>query len=255
MRDGAARNDLLPAGQRLGLGAAMRLDHADHHVDAVAPPRRPLGQHLERLADAGSGTQEDLSRPRPSAWAWRRSASGSGRAGSLSGIGDGGQRRAGGVERAVERQDVHARVAEQRPHRDRRDQRADPVERQAARGGDARRLRHRGGRRQVRVEAGAARRDQIGGQGAGDPGGPGGGDIRLHPVDQRLRRRAEVGAGRGHAVIALARRRGAGAEIAVAGEGLPDHGRPIACPAASRTRLPFAWAGNSSWPIPVIANG
>ena len=35
--DLAARDDLEPGEQRLGLGAAVGLDHADHDVDALAP--------------------------------------------------------------------------------------------------------------------------------------------------------------------------------------------------------------------------
>ncbi len=46
--------------QRLGLGAAMGFDHADHDVDAGLLPRRAFGQHLVGLADAGSRAEEDL---------------------------------------------------------------------------------------------------------------------------------------------------------------------------------------------------
>jgi hypothetical protein len=49
--------------QRLGLGAAMRLDHADHDIDARRAPRRAFGQHLIGLADAGGGAEQHLQTP------------------------------------------------------------------------------------------------------------------------------------------------------------------------------------------------
>ena len=53
--DALARNDLEPAQQRLGLGAAMGLDEADHDVDAGLAPGMGALQHLIGLADAGGG--------------------------------------------------------------------------------------------------------------------------------------------------------------------------------------------------------
>ena len=61
--DGAARDDLEAVEQRLGLFAAVRLDHADDHVGAVFGSGAGLLQHLVGLADARSGTEEDLQAP------------------------------------------------------------------------------------------------------------------------------------------------------------------------------------------------
>lgn len=58
--DGHAGNDLEGGEQRLRLGAAMRLDHADDHVDAGAQSFSALAEHLEGLAHAGGGTEEYL---------------------------------------------------------------------------------------------------------------------------------------------------------------------------------------------------
>ena len=58
--DGAARKDLKAVEQRLGLFAAVRLDHADDHVRAIFGSGAGLLQHLVGLADARSGTEEDL---------------------------------------------------------------------------------------------------------------------------------------------------------------------------------------------------
>ncbi len=55
-----ARDHLQPAHQRLGLGAAMGLDEADHDVDAGLALGVGALQHLVGLADAGSGADEDL---------------------------------------------------------------------------------------------------------------------------------------------------------------------------------------------------
>ena len=60
VRDGAARKDLKAVEQRLGLFAAMRLDHADDDVRAILHPGPGLLQHLVGLAHARSGAQEDL---------------------------------------------------------------------------------------------------------------------------------------------------------------------------------------------------
>ncbi len=51
---------LQPLQQRLGVGAPVRLDVADHHVDALRLQRVRLLQHRVGLADAGGGAEEDL---------------------------------------------------------------------------------------------------------------------------------------------------------------------------------------------------
>jgi hypothetical protein len=56
----AARNRLEASEQRLGLGPAVGLDHADHDVGAGLAPGAPDGEHLVGLADAGGGPEEDL---------------------------------------------------------------------------------------------------------------------------------------------------------------------------------------------------
>jgi hypothetical protein len=60
MVEAAARNDFEPVEQRLGLGPAVGLDHADHDVDSRFPPGVGALQHLVGLADPGSGADEDL---------------------------------------------------------------------------------------------------------------------------------------------------------------------------------------------------
>ena len=64
---------------RLGLDPAVRFHDRDDDIDAVAAPRGPFGQHLERLADAGAAPRKIFRRPRPSRSAARNRASGSGR--------------------------------------------------------------------------------------------------------------------------------------------------------------------------------
>lgn len=53
----------MPGNQRLGLGAAMRLDHPDHDIGSSAAPRRPFGQHLIGFAHARRGAEENLQPP------------------------------------------------------------------------------------------------------------------------------------------------------------------------------------------------
>ena len=60
VRDAAARDDLEPVEERLGFRSAVRLDHADHDVDAVLPLGLGGFQHLVGLAHAGRGPEEDL---------------------------------------------------------------------------------------------------------------------------------------------------------------------------------------------------
>ncbi|MFK4625394.1 hypothetical protein ABIF50_008700 [Bradyrhizobium diazoefficiens] len=55
-----ARDDFEPPHQRLGLGAAMGLDEADHDVDAGLALGMGTLQHLVGLADAGSRADENL---------------------------------------------------------------------------------------------------------------------------------------------------------------------------------------------------
>jgi hypothetical protein len=61
----AARYDLEPVDERLGLLAAMCLDDADHDVDAVCLSRVARDQHLVGLADARRGTEKDLQTAAP----------------------------------------------------------------------------------------------------------------------------------------------------------------------------------------------
>ena len=59
--DDLARDGLQPLGQRDGVLAPVRLEVADHDVDALrACSSLRLGQHLIGLADAGGVAQEDL---------------------------------------------------------------------------------------------------------------------------------------------------------------------------------------------------
>lgn len=58
--DSGARQDRQIADRGLGLGAAMRLDDADHHILAARGAAAPLRQHLPGLADTGCGAEEHL---------------------------------------------------------------------------------------------------------------------------------------------------------------------------------------------------
>ena len=58
--DPLARHDLEAVQQRLGLGAPMGLDDADHHIGAGLLPGMRALQHLVGLADAGGGADENL---------------------------------------------------------------------------------------------------------------------------------------------------------------------------------------------------
>ena len=58
--DLARRQALQAVEQRLGLGAAVRLNPADHHVDALGAALLRLLQHRIRLADAGGHAEEHL---------------------------------------------------------------------------------------------------------------------------------------------------------------------------------------------------
>jgi len=60
INDAPARDHFEPGQQRLGLGAAMGLDHPDHHIDAVLAFGARLFQHFVGLADARRGADEDL---------------------------------------------------------------------------------------------------------------------------------------------------------------------------------------------------
>ena len=71
----ARQNDLEALEQRLGLLAAVRLDHADDDIDALVPLGARRLQHLVGLADARRGAEKILSRP--SGLAPRRRASAS----------------------------------------------------------------------------------------------------------------------------------------------------------------------------------
>jgi len=54
------RHDRHALEQRLCLGASMRFNHADDHVDTGLLPRRAFSQHFVGLTDAGSRAEEDL---------------------------------------------------------------------------------------------------------------------------------------------------------------------------------------------------
>ena len=58
--DLAPRNDFEVFEQRLGLAPAMRLDHADDQVDALAPLGLRRLQHLIGLADTRCGAEENF---------------------------------------------------------------------------------------------------------------------------------------------------------------------------------------------------
>ena len=58
--DPPARDDFEPGEQRLGLRAAVGLDHADHHVAAVLALGARLFQHLVGLAHARRRADEDF---------------------------------------------------------------------------------------------------------------------------------------------------------------------------------------------------
>ncbi len=58
--DPAAGNDLQPGDQRFGFPAPVGFDHADDDVDALAALGLRRLQHLEGLADAGGGAEEDF---------------------------------------------------------------------------------------------------------------------------------------------------------------------------------------------------
>ena len=55
-----ARQDFERRDQCLGFGAAVGFDHADDDIGAAIEQFGAFAQHLERLADPGRGTEEDL---------------------------------------------------------------------------------------------------------------------------------------------------------------------------------------------------
>ena len=55
--------DLQPFDQLGGLGAAVRFDVADDHIDAIRLEAVPLGEHLKRLADARTIPEINLQPP------------------------------------------------------------------------------------------------------------------------------------------------------------------------------------------------
>ena len=83
------------------------LDHPYNHIDAILASRRPLGQHLKRLADSGRRAKEDLE---PAPPLLRRLAQ------KGLGIGPVVYAHQGRAEfsAAVEREDVHVGITEQR---------------------------------------------------------------------------------------------------------------------------------------------
>ena len=58
--DRTARDDLHAVEQRLGFASPVRLDHANDDIDAFLIARAGGGEHLEGLADARRGAEEDL---------------------------------------------------------------------------------------------------------------------------------------------------------------------------------------------------
>ena len=110
-----ARHDLEPGELRLGLGAAVRLDHADHDVDAVDLAAARGRQHLVGLADAGRGAEEDLQLA--ALLLFRRLQERVGRGACLSGSSGHRSPRMSpllqSVERQIELQDVDVRLADQ----------------------------------------------------------------------------------------------------------------------------------------------
>ena len=60
MLDLSPWDDLVAVDKRLGLAAAVRLDHADDDIDPGLAPVAAVGQHLPRLSDAGRGAEEDF---------------------------------------------------------------------------------------------------------------------------------------------------------------------------------------------------
>ena len=61
--DGAAGKDLKAVEQRLGLLAAMRLDHTDHDIRAFVQPGARFFQHFVGFSHAWGGAEEDLQPP------------------------------------------------------------------------------------------------------------------------------------------------------------------------------------------------
>ncbi|MNX70688.1 hypothetical protein D3C86_1019590 [compost metagenome] len=55
----AQRHDVQPGDQRLGLGAAVGLHHAHHHIHPLRAQRAGGGEHRERLSHAGRGAEVD----------------------------------------------------------------------------------------------------------------------------------------------------------------------------------------------------
>src|SRR5262249_22679644 len=61
--DGTQRNDLETIEQRIGLHAAMCLDHARNDIDALLQTRARFLQHFVGLANAWGSAEEDLQPP------------------------------------------------------------------------------------------------------------------------------------------------------------------------------------------------
>ena len=155
-----------PASSASVSAAAVRLDHADHDVDAVLLAAARGLQHLVGLADAGRGAEEDLSACRATLLARAAFEQGVGR-GALSSVS-----RRGSGHRALDRLSARSASARRASSARLSSQHVDPrladhaedaafdvlgrpaartsVLRQTARLGDARHLEERGGRRDVR---------------------------------------------------------------------------------------------------------
>ena len=159
--DRAARHTLEVLQLRLGVGAAVGLDDADHHVEAARAQGVRLLEHRVGLADAGRGADVDA-QARPVLLLEARQQGVGGRSRVVGHV----HRRMGCalVERQVQHQDVHDRFAQdaelaalgvgihQLPH---------GVFGQPTLARDARHLENRRGRADVRVEPRARGRDQV----------------------------------------------------------------------------------------------
>ena len=249
-----------PLQQRRGFGPAVRLGDADDDIGALAPARLGAGQHFVGLAHAGGGAEENLQPPA---------------AGVAGGLLQQGVRR--GTDVAVRHGPAQCifspsstrlsartltrgspstpsvrgldRVLDHRPQRRLRHvaRRRDPLD-----------LQQRRCRGDVGVEAARRGGDQIGRDRRAGGFGLQLADILLHPVDQRLGRRCEVGAGgvgrvvgrgdgfRGVVRVGVGGRRGAGVEIArrrqSSGRSAPSR------PHARRARSGCHWPGGETPP-------
>ena len=174
-----ARNDLEAVNKRLGLFAAMGLNHADDDIVAVLQSGPCLLQHLIGLADAGRGTEKIFSSRGASLlfappWQAGRPAKGAGQ-GCAADLPWGidpcaglsptrALLRAGAIQSKVQRKHINARLAEDTESTALDmlgDELAKRILRHVARLRNARDLEIGGFRRDVRVEPAARRGYQV----------------------------------------------------------------------------------------------